>query len=468
MFVREQLLNKGPLFRLYDISENAIVSEESWPHVLLRTKGKPVRLLMKQRNSERRRESQTLNHPVELDSEQGDDEEERESLLSISMLADPPSTVQETDRYEHPRLVFRAHEPPKPVTESLLPPTSTFPRGKNHNRVLGSTNVSAPPSTRASKKPSEEALDRLERFQGQNIHTPAASIHGENVAAGAQIPPTAISTKEAAQKKEDARSKGESKSVSFLISEKPESKGETAKSSMKRRRQPGVASRRPKSNMESWALQMRRRPMNYEIPDYAAALLMNRTLRFPSYLPHWGKWYNGWNFELQRAHQGGPSYPNPTSVKGLPGSHSGKTNPSISMSQRKLTLPKPPQTSEPIAIQAEDILSQDPLTYDKQRCQEWRKTCDKALAQRTKMVAFPEPPDWPCKMHNRSNSNRLLQACICNLRKAFNVLEYDLDMLKAERNRWHPDRFACCPAKFRLDIQRKAEELYKELNQSKM
>jgi hypothetical protein len=79
------------------------------------------------------------------------------------------------------------------------------------------------------------------------------------------------------------------------------------------------------------------------------------------------------------------------------------------------------------------------------------------------LTVFPDPPSEPCGKQACINDrkDRALAACVCNIRTTFSDRGINI---KAERLRWHPDRFARCPASVRSTSQKKAQEVFVALS----
>lgn len=92
----------------------------------------------------------------------------------------------------------------------------------------------------------------------------------------------------------------------------------------------------------------------------------------------------------------------------------------------------------------------------------WKIACDKALSDRSTMTSFPDPPYFSCA--NRgcgiTRNQRALRACQCNIEAALQKDPEYPESLKAERLRWHPDKFSACPEEHRLVFQAKAKEIF--------
>ncbi|KAK3708642.1 hypothetical protein LTR37_011364 [Vermiconidia calcicola] len=89
---------------------------------------------------------------------------------------------------------------------------------------------------------------------------------------------------------------------------------------------------------------------------------------------------------------------------------------------------------------------------------EWFKALDVAFASYSSLRRFPNPPSWPCSRPRCSSdkSSRALDACECNIKHLF---EGSRD-LRAERLRWHPDKFSRAPVESREAFQKKAKEVF--------
>ena len=126
-----------------------------------------------------------------------------------------------------------------------------------------------------------------------------------------------------------------------------------------------------------------------------------------------------------------------------------------------------PKSLKPDMAYAEPVTEDEQQKADQRRCHRWMELCNDVLGRRREMTEFPEPPHWPCRRHDQHKANRALNACVCNLRHIYDLLGLEVGSLRIERMRWHPDRFSSCDITVRENIQSKAEELYKELEQGK-
>ncbi|KAH9817394.1 hypothetical protein Tdes44962_MAKER05518 [Teratosphaeria destructans] len=82
----------------------------------------------------------------------------------------------------------------------------------------------------------------------------------------------------------------------------------------------------------------------------------------------------------------------------------------------------------------------------------------------TRILEFPEPPVTELCVKDTcmsSQDDRLLLACPCNIRAAFE----GKGNLRIIRAKWHPDRFRRCREDLREDLQGKAKEVFVVLNQ---
>lgn len=85
----------------------------------------------------------------------------------------------------------------------------------------------------------------------------------------------------------------------------------------------------------------------------------------------------------------------------------------------------------------------------------WKQACDKMLADRSKMTTFPDPPYSGCVLVSCASSwnQRALKACQCDIAKGLQRDPHCPKSLKAERLRWHPDKFGICPEEHRAAFQ---------------
>ena len=110
-----------------------------------------------------------------------------------------------------------------------------------------------------------------------------------------------------------------------------------------------------------------------------------------------------------------------------------------------------------------DLVQDNQYRLDKGRCQTWMEICNYFLADRHQMRYVPEPPHWPCNIHDIEYGTGYLKACACDLRRLYNLLGFQERALRVEQMRWHPDRFSICGVRYRKEIRRTAEELYEKI-----
>lgn len=102
--------------------------------------------------------------------------------------------------------------------------------------------------------------------------------------------------------------------------------------------------------------------------------------------------------------------------------------------------------------------------------EEWKWLCSLALADKTQMLGFPEPPSSHCG-DCAMIPNRKLATCKCDLKTLFesaknvNSREAYVRLLKVERLQWHPDTFCTVPTAVRVEVQAKATELFQLIGQ---
>lgn len=108
--------------------------------------------------------------------------------------------------------------------------------------------------------------------------------------------------------------------------------------------------------------------------------------------------------------------------------------------------------------QAEE--SQQQVDAERKIYRQWQKRCEALLSCRNTMTGFPDPPFWPCTAGCRDNE--ILKACRHSIERLYRGSGSSLgEVLKQEKIRWHPDRFAKCPAPSREHIVAKATEMFK-------
>lgn len=90
----------------------------------------------------------------------------------------------------------------------------------------------------------------------------------------------------------------------------------------------------------------------------------------------------------------------------------------------------------------------------------WREDMAAAFADYSRMESFPTPPALgPCSSTIACGAEtRMLKPCRCQIRHAFTTT--NIQNLKMERLRWHPDRFAKAPEEVREYCQKAANEIF--------
>ena len=87
---------------------------------------------------------------------------------------------------------------------------------------------------------------------------------------------------------------------------------------------------------------------------------------------------------------------------------------------------------------------------------QWRTQAIRAFRDYGAMQSFPAPPHSPCAKMECRTAARVLKACQCNIEDAFTRM----DLTKAERSRWHPDKFSRVPQENREAFQAMAAEVF--------
>lgn len=88
----------------------------------------------------------------------------------------------------------------------------------------------------------------------------------------------------------------------------------------------------------------------------------------------------------------------------------------------------------------------------------WFEEIDRALANPSKLRAFPQPPRWVCERERAGGpcAKHAFWLCGCVLSSLFQGRD-----LKAERFRFHPDKYSRVPEAARQAVQREAGEMFK-------
>ena len=90
--------------------------------------------------------------------------------------------------------------------------------------------------------------------------------------------------------------------------------------------------------------------------------------------------------------------------------------------------------------------------------QDWKQRCETAFQDYGAIDSFPGPPSIShCLSSSCRGQERVLEACSCQIEHALKVPRVDL---KAERGKWHPDRFASCKEEKRDEFQMMAKEVF--------
>ena len=467
--IREQLLDGGPLFKLVDATDNEVATEESWPIMLQKKKGKGISLVLKEKEPHTGdlKLSQTDGGSTHAQSKTAED---NYSIRSLKVIVDRgKSKPGRSHRKRKEPIIFRAHEPPCSISQIQHPVSSLDPYSmEHHTKTEVTIPIEEPPFSYRSITVNG-AMDKR-KHDLTTIKTPSKDI--ATVSRNAQP---------MAQKPDNHRQ------PSTLWNEMAMSKSSFGL-------QPYSIAPNSRSFVSGPCLDARIPPLKaladtgpvYDIPHYAAGPPLwasrstSRRTSFPyaSFpMPHMAPApYNA----AFHSHLGSPSYNTALaprtaqlsyvpSRKRLAAAESYMKDKSdyqaendaeeiLATSRRRMhRRDRPLLTSENKEIEDE--------TENEKRCRQWKKQCFDQLAHRERMQVFPEPPDWPCVIHDKNKKSRALKACVCNLKKTYSLLNMEGDTLKRERKRWHPDRFAICPSDARAEMQRKSEELYKELEE---
>ncbi|KAH6629298.1 hypothetical protein C7974DRAFT_184359 [Boeremia exigua] len=106
------------------------------------------------------------------------------------------------------------------------------------------------------------------------------------------------------------------------------------------------------------------------------------------------------------------------------------------------------------AQQARHRAAADHLAY-----MQWRARTEALLSARETMTRFPAPPFWPCARACRPLG--ALGACPHSLERLYRAAGGSFEeLLKAEKRRWHPDRFERCPVAGREGIKEMAQGMF--------
>ncbi|KAG8534324.1 uncharacterized protein KY384_001168 [Bacidia gigantensis] len=492
ILIKEQLLNNGALYKLVDRSDGEIAYEESWPDMLRSKKSQSLCLALQ----EKPRMSAPFAPSIRSTGSMSEDEdltEDSESLMTISVV---PSAMK-SPHTNYPPVVFRAHEP-SPFRPASLHPYSVGPllQHQPFENRLQEVPQQLPPNGIVGQEPQ---ISTPSLYGRPSVSALKKNAENEEIQAQQPVAPLQSSSSKGKQKLQR-----EPKSVSFALAGQGES--ENARPNTQRqlsdhssdpaqrmppilrspnknpdvrtqemppiRRPPDAYSHVQTQQTQQLAMRMYQPSAQYQMPQYSP----------PPLYP--------WQYEAQ-AFAPGSAYLSPGFGQSLSPPYSSIVPASGHYPFRRYQLPTPKMTDLAYIPSRKSVSaslpnrneshresdakannrSQISSTFldhrnsqskhtssesNKARCQKWKRICDQVLASRREMVEFPEPPDWPCRLHDKYKKGRALKACVCNLREVYEILGYQPNTLRHERIRWHPDRFP-------IEFQRKAEELYKEL-----
>ena len=123
--------------------------------------------------------------------------------------------------------------------------------------------------------------------------------------------------------------------------------------------------------------------------------------------------------------------------------------------------PKPPRAKRVPKPKRVPMRSQRPSKEDIDR---YFQQVDVAFADYARLQEFPKPPAWPCfdPLCQSKRADRILNACPCNIKYVF---EHSGANLKAERHRFHSDKFSRCPAEVQPNFKKMADEIFVVVNE---
>ncbi|KAK1057463.1 hypothetical protein LTR74_014141 [Friedmanniomyces endolithicus] len=135
-------------------------------------------------------------------------------------------------------------------------------------------------------------------------------------------------------------------------------------------------------------------------------------------------------------------------------SHAAPEDYTSTRSSRRNPPPPPPPKPKPKTRQQAHVPK--PRVISPESIQKWHEACTLAFQNKPLMRAFPPPPSEPCGDARCRAERRVLEACYCNIRKAFKGRAD----LRGDRLRFHPDRFMRVPGDVRERVRRAAGDVF--------
>ncbi|TKA36290.1 hypothetical protein B0A54_13224 [Friedmanniomyces endolithicus] len=138
-------------------------------------------------------------------------------------------------------------------------------------------------------------------------------------------------------------------------------------------------------------------------------------------------------------------------------SHTGSRDNTGTRSSGRSPPPPPPK---PKAKTCQHPQAPKPRVISPESIQQWHEACTLAFKDKPLLRAFPPPPSEPCGDARCRAERRVLEACYCNIRKAFKGRAD----LRGDRVNFHPDRFMRVPGDVRERVRRAAGEVFVVVN----
>ena len=457
--VREQLLNSGQIYKLVDLSSGEIAYEESWPQMLRQQTSRSISLELQEK----------IIFQVPLVPSAGSMDEsvqDRESLMSLSAIPTAQGENVPSALEFKPSILFHAHQP-RESTSTLSHSVPEDPRILNSHSTNSEKSGSKSGSV-ATDPTDGPSKDLVNDHEAQSADVATMEAASEDYVKRKSTQKKVFNTLEA-KSPNDQRDKvaKASKIVSFKVKSNKTLSRQPPNNNTKSKHQKKPSPCDEPGEAQHLALQVRDPQVKYDIPQYAISPLQS-----PYYNPGYKLWDRRHMHVLPKtsfipSQRTGFALPNIDDLSYVPQKRSGVEENSFErrekseMNDKLITHGHGGTVASSFDVRALMISRSRSLT-DPELCHEWRSLCNRALASRRTLKTFPEPPSWPCHLHDSLRRLRSLKACTCNLQKIYSIFGYHTSSLKKERRKWHPDRFATCSQ----GMQDKAEELFKELGAS--
>ena len=441
-FIQAHLLDSGPLFLVVNLGDGKVVTEESWSDVFQTNTGREISLILKERDQFA---AAPDNAPSEGSSIRSVDNELEDVIDSTKdsniryHYKSPKGKEKSSDSQMTASHVRDAHSWPRRTIASLsdVPKTSSNHEQSKIGMKKNRTTSRGHPSKR---RPSSNQEEGTEGEMNTVSSGTQAKTGGELARSTDERAPTAnINAKAMVAFQQPQVSSAASRSALMLSRSAYSAPTPVTPSNWLPSRQaaPPLSIIRPvipsvRSLPHSYA------PQNaaYSMPPSTATMVdhrlpspnWNSAPGMPSFLPY--STNHSYQYRSLGSGKASPQdlayVPSPKRLRAAASTVEAQSTFLDTEKERSMehftTLTRRSKGRRLQDTDLSDVHDSETYRVDRERCLQWHKNCSEALRHREKMTTFPEPPDWPCKDHDKYENSRALRACKCNLRKVYKLL----------------------------------------------